>query len=153
MTAHSSQASAPSEGGGNADTEVRASLSDHAVLSEDLPPARPKYLPRPVSGADAAFGGQAMKILPPMSAIPEGFDSPSNPWVRWQMDWFYKGLDRYPVAREGIDLKLAMANLACAQRSFEPKHEHKQAGVAYLASLWFTSPDGEQVKQPTKEQA
>jgi hypothetical protein len=103
-----------------------------------------KYKPIPVDKLDQVFG-KVKGILPPMSAIPDEFDGGSNPWVRWQSQWFFKGLTRYPVPKEGIDLKAAMANLSCIQRSFEPKHEHKQAGVAYLASLWFTSPDGEPV--------
>lgn len=106
-----------------------------------------KYQPIEVSSVDVAFGGKAMEILPPMSAIPRQFQSMSNPWAKWQADWFYSGLSRYPVAKEGIDLKTAMQNLSCVQGSFEPKHEHKSAGVAYLASLWFSSPDGEPIKK------
>lgn len=114
-----------------------------AVPSEINKTALPKYMPRKVDDLDAAFGGSAMKILPPMNKIPDEFMSFRNPWVKWQIDWFHKGLDHCPEPRAGIDMNLAMVNLACVQRSFEPKHEHKQAGVAYLASLWFTSPDGE----------
>lgn len=105
-----------------------------------------KYLPIDVSKVDVVFGGSVNKILPPYSAIPEEFKRDSNKWCEWQRKWFFSGLDRYPVAKEGIDLKTAMRNLSCVQGSFEPKHEHKQAGVAYLASLWFTSPDGERIE-------
>jgi anti-sigma factor ChrR (cupin superfamily) len=99
--------------------------------------------PIALTKADVAFGGKAMEILPPMAKIPAEFRSSQNPWVRWQSEWFYRGLDAYPVPKEGVDLSMAMANLACAQGSFEPKHEHKSAGVAYLASQWFERPDGE----------
>lgn len=105
-----------------------------------------KYLPIEIDGADVAFGGQAMQILPPYDAIPDEFKRENNPWAKWSGDWFFKGLERYPVANDGIDLGLAMRNLSAVQRSFEPKHEHKEAGVAYLASLWFSSPDGEEIK-------
>ena len=104
-----------------------------------------KYLPIEINDVDIAFGGQAMKILPPYDAIPDEFKRPGNQWVKWSGDWFFKGLDRYPVAKEGIDLSLAMSNLSAVQRSFAPKHEHKEAGVAYLASLWFSSQDGEPI--------
>jgi hypothetical protein len=104
-----------------------------------------KHKPILVSKADIAFGGKAMEILPPMAEIPADFKRGVSPWVKWQRDWFFKGLSRWPVAREGIDLGLAMANLQCAQGSFEPKHEHKEAGVAYLASLWFSSAEGAQI--------
>jgi hypothetical protein len=106
----------------------------------------PKRMPIEVTAADRAFGGKVNEILPPWAEIPEEFKRQGGQWVAWQQDWFFRGLKRYPVPREGIDLRQAMANLACVQGSFAPKHEHKQAGVAYLASLWFTSPDGEQIK-------
>ena len=109
-----------------------------------------KYLPIEIDGADVAFGGQAMNILPPYHAIPDEFKRANNPWVKWSGDWFVKGLDRYPVAKDGIDLILAMRNLSAVQRSFEPKHEHKEAGVAYLASLWFSSPEVEPIAKATQ---
>ena len=102
--------------------------------------------PIEVNDVDVAFGGKVDEILPPWKDIPEEFKGGRSPWVDWQSDWFFKGLDRNPVPKEGIDLHLAMANLAAVQRSWAPKHEHKQAGVAYLASLWFSSPDGEEIK-------
>jgi hypothetical protein len=102
-------------------------------------------LPIPIDELDQAFGTRAMDILPKYSEIPEEFLRDSHPWVAWQRGWFFKGLKKYPKPKEGIDRDLAMANLACCQHSFEPKHEHKMAGVAYLASLWFESPDGDEV--------
>ena len=109
-----------------------------------------KYLPIEINDVDIAFGGKAMKILPPYDGIPDEFKRASNPWVKWSGDWFFKGLDRYPVANDGIDLRLAMRNLSAVQRSFEPKHEHKEAGVAYLASIWFSSQDGELIAKATQ---
>lgn len=102
-------------------------------------------MPIQVTKVDVVFGGMVNKILPPMAEIPEDFKRNRSPWVKWQRDWFYEGLGRWPLARDGIDLNLAMANLACVQGSFAPKHEHKEAGVAYLASLWFSSADGTEV--------
>lgn len=109
--------------------------------------AKKERMPIDVTATDRAFGGKVKEILPPMSEIPQEFHGGSSQWVHWQRLWFFRGLERYPVPREGIDLSKAMANLACVQGSFEPKHEHKQAGVAYLASLWFTSPDGAPLKK------
>ena len=106
--------------------------------------------PIPVTAADIAFGGKCDEILPPMTEIPAEFLRDPNVWRDWQNEWFCFGLKRYPVTKEGIELNLAMDNLHCVQRSFAPKHEHKQAGVAYLASLWFDRPDGELV-QPAGE--
>lgn len=105
------------------------------------------YKPIPVSRADVVFGGKVDKILPRWSDIPDEFKRGTSPWCAWQGAWFFKGLKRYPVPKEGIDLGMAMANLGAVQGSFQPKHEHKEAGVAFLASLWFSSPDGEPTKQ------
>ena len=113
----------------------------------------PQRKPIKVSAVDQVFGGNVHNILPPMSEIPDEFSRQGHPWVRWQRDWFYKGLTRYPVPKDGIDLRIAMSNLACVQRSFEPKHEHKEAGVAYLASLWFKSPDGDLIPKSAGEGA
>jgi len=104
-----------------------------------------KYLPIFVTKADTIFGGRVNEILPPMAEIPKEFRSMSNPWAEWQAEWFYRGLKRLPVPKEGIDLAMAINNLAAVQGSFEPKHEHKSAGVAYLASLWFERPDGDEL--------
>jgi hypothetical protein len=99
-------------------------------------------VPIPVSSLDLAFGGAVNDILPPWDIIPDEFKSGRGIWPKWQSEWFFNGLKSLPTPKEGIDVDLAMKNLACVQRSFAPKHEHKQAGVAYLASLWFETPEG-----------
>jgi hypothetical protein len=94
---------------------------------------------------DLAFG-RIDGLLPAMKDIPEEFFHARGVWCKWQEDWFYSGLKRYPIPKDGIDIKRAMAHLKAIQSSWSPQHEHKQAGVAYLASLWFTSPDGDFIK-------
>ena len=84
--------------------------------------------------------GGVDKLMPPYGSIPAEFKSTGNAWSRWQADWFYSGLKEIPTAKDGINAKKAMAHLAAIQRSWEPKHEHKAAAVAYLASLWFKTP-------------
>jgi hypothetical protein len=102
--------------------------------------------PMAVDALDVVFGGTISKLLPPMSAIPAEFKRHNGTeWNRWQADWFYSGLHRYPKPKPGIEVREAMRHLAAVQGSFEPKHEHKEAGVAYLASLWFDGPDGEPI--------
>jgi hypothetical protein len=60
-------------------------------------------------------------------------------WREFQRQWFFHGLDPKTTVnlREGIDGKTAFRHLSAIQGSFEPKHEHKEAAVAYLASRWF----------------
>ena len=96
--------------------------------------------PQDVNDVDMAFGGNLANLMPAYSSIPDEFKSGNNKWTDWQSEWFYKGLATMPKPKEGIDMKKAMRHLATIQKSFEPKHEHKMAAVAYLASQWFENP-------------
>lgn len=50
----------------------------------------------------------------------------------------FEGINGYGVVpKEGVDPDKAMRHLAACMRSFEPKHEHKMAGVACLMATWF----------------
>lgn len=93
--------------------------------------------PQAVTGLDVTFGGKMQDLLPPYDSIPKEFKG-NHPWCTWQREWFYNGLKNgFPKPKEGIDVGQAMAHLKAIQCSFDPSHEHKEAGVAYLASLWF----------------
>lgn len=80
-------------------------------------------------------------LMPPHKDIPREFNSDRNEWTLWQRKWFFEGLDGTPEPKAGIDADKAMRHLATIQRSWSPKHEHKEAAVAFLASLWFRSPN------------
>jgi hypothetical protein len=96
--------------------------------------------PTEVSKLDMVFGGRMQELMPAYQQIPDEFKRGGNKWVEWQAKWFYSGLDSMPTPKDGIDGKKAMHHLAAIQNSFEPKHEHKSAAVAFLASLWFKRP-------------
>lgn len=93
--------------------------------------------PIQLTDVDVAFGGKAMEILPPYKEIPAEFHRSQERHNKWASNWFFEGLPEAPKAKLGVDRDLAIRNLSAALRSFEPKHEHKIAGVAYLASLWL----------------
>ncbi|ASN68815.1 hypothetical protein 7AX3_73 [uncultured Caudovirales phage] len=95
--------------------------------------------PIEVTQLDIAFGGKAMKILPAYSSIPSEFKKDSNKWSQLVSKWFFGGLNKseWPKAKDGINWNLAMLNIQACLSCFEPKHEHKIAGAAYLASQWF----------------
>lgn len=96
--------------------------------------------PKKVSDKEIAFGGDLTELLPDYKDIPREFKLlGGNEWCNWQARWFFEGLDKddVPTAKEGISFDDAMRHLSAIQSSFRPKHEHKCAGVAYLASLWF----------------
>lgn len=78
--------------------------------------------------------------MPTMEEIPLEFKQfNGTPWNKWQNKWFFFGLAKkdIPEPKDGIDLKTAMSHLAAIQDLYAPKHEHKEAAVAYLANLWF----------------
>src|SRR5690606_16382260 len=94
-----------------------------------------------ISTADTIFG--STKYLPKMSDIPEEFkhgSEVSNIWLKAQSDWFFGGIKENQLKpKPGVNKSKALRVLQAIQVSFEPKHEHKAAGVAYLLSEWFES--------------
>jgi len=94
-----------------------------------------------VTDLDTVFPGDVRLLMPTYDEIPEEFRdwNKHGPWQRWQSTWFFKGLptEATPTPKPGIDLSAALRHLAAIQRSFQPRHEHKEAAVAWLASLWF----------------
>lgn len=107
------------------------------------------YLPKEIDGVDQIFPTDVGELMPAMKDIPEEFKNPNagvygtktsaDKWCKFQSEWFFKGLNPKDklVPVDGIDPALAIRHLATIQGSWEPKHEHKMAAVAYLASLWF----------------
>ncbi|WP_312630989.1 hypothetical protein [Pantoea piersonii] len=95
--------------------------------------------PIEITRLDIAFGGKAMKILPSYNSTPDEFKQMGNRWNKFVSQWFFNGLDKseYPTAKDGVNLNLALLNIKACLVDFEPKHEHKIAGAAYLASQWF----------------
>lgn len=96
--------------------------------------------PQEVDEVTQAFPARVIGVLLPREKeIPKEFSQGNTKWNKIQRAWFFKGLDEntkfYP--KEGIDPEKALTHLSACQRSYEPKHQHKEAGVAYLMSLWF----------------
>lgn len=93
--------------------------------------------PQDVSDALLAFPAQVSDLMPSWESIPEEYRRGRN-WANgFQRDWFFFGLESMDLPwKEGIDSMKAMRHLAAIQGSFEPKHEHKEAAVAYLVDSW-----------------
>lgn len=109
-----------------------------------------------VDEVDVVFGTKAMSILPPYRDIPDEFKvmsessafgkthrtSPNgataSEWLQVVSDWFFRGLKGAKwKPKPGIDVKKALCAVKCCIGSFEPSHEHKESGCAYLLSQWF----------------
>lgn len=101
--------------------------------------------PQPVDDVLLAFPASVSHLMPPReeceSAL-EAMDDRGRRWIEFQQRWFHEGLDPSTSfeMRDGINPATALRHLAAIQGSFEPKHEHKEAAVAYLASRWFLAP-------------
>jgi hypothetical protein len=95
--------------------------------------------PKPVSDVMLAFPADVTELLPSWEAIPDEFKSGHDEWTRFASHWFGRGLAATTefYCKEGIDGATAVRHLQAVLGSYQPKHEHKLAGVAYLSSLWF----------------
>lgn len=103
---------------------------------------------------DSELPRRTADCMPAYADIPKEFKTGLHPWSRWQATWFFEGLDAKPEAQGGIDRDAAMRHLNYIQRSWDTKHEHKAAAVAYLASLWFRVPNfgWEDVEDPENKE-
>lgn len=94
--------------------------------------------PQEVSDVDVAFPSDVRSLMPKMEEIPEDFHRGHTPWNGVFGDWFYGGAKEVKlVPKEGINALTALRHVKTVMNSFEPKHEHKEAAVAYLLSQWF----------------
>lgn len=95
--------------------------------------------PVPVSDVLLAFPADLSNLLPDWDEIPDEFKDSYNDWQRFANHWFGRGLASTVEfwCKEGIDGDTAVRHLRAILGSYQPKHEHKLAGVAYLCSLWF----------------
>lgn len=101
-----------------------------------------------ITGLDIAFPARAVAdFMPAMDEIPDEFKNGYTKWNDLQNDWFFFGLKNTKwQPKDGIDSGQAVAHLKVIQGSYEPQHEHKEAAVAYLASLWFDDVTYEKAK-------
>jgi hypothetical protein len=98
--------------------------------------------PVEVDDVDVAFPASVQHLMPSWEEIPDEFKRHrGNVWAKLASKWFFEGLPgNVLVARPGIDRSTAIRHLKCVLGSYEPQHEHKEAAVAYLMSLWLEAP-------------
>lgn len=89
--------------------------------------------------ADMVFG--EIRHLPPYNSIPDRFRGRSDPYAEFVSSWFFNGRTQGDMQRlkerEGVDRGKALVSIKAILASFQPKHEHKEAGCAYLLHEWF----------------
>lgn len=96
-----------------------------------------KFNPVKITAVDLTFPDRVIgTLLPPQSDIPEEFAGEQSEWLSLVRRWFCVGLNFRPKVKPELDENLVWRHLNACMGSFEPSHEHKVAGVAYLMSLW-----------------
>ena len=91
-----------------------------------------------VDALDTIFSTKALEIMPPMKDIPEEFKRDNNKWVKVVRDWFFCGMKNCKwTPKSGVDTGKALSAVSACIGDFEPSHEHKTAGCAYLLNEWF----------------
>jgi len=77
--------------------------------------------------------------MPSYDEIPKEFKGwNQKKWNRLFNDMFFSGIKIIEfIPKSNIGAEDAWAHLRLWASSFEPKHEHKEAAFAYMASVWF----------------
>jgi hypothetical protein len=107
--------------------------------------------PKELNLLDVVFATDVSHLMPSYNEIPEDFrreKGEAQKWVDIVNDWFFLGMKniRWVVKHKDIDKAVAVNHLMAIMQSWEPQHEHKIAGVAYLMSLWFDDVTYERAK-------
>lgn len=97
------------------------------------------YLPVETDQITRSFPANVYELMPSWESIPQEFRQRRSDWNKFFGEWMYKGMPDTAefTAKDGISAETAYWHLYCVIGSYQPKHEHKEAAVAYLASLWF----------------
>jgi hypothetical protein len=105
-----------------------------------------------VSDLEMAFPADVEKLMPAWEEIPREFKYSfavrgMNRWADIASDLFFHGLKGATFTpKPGIDTTKALRHIKAILGSFAPRHEHKEAAVAYLLSEWFESVEYEKAK-------
>jgi hypothetical protein len=101
--------------------------------------------PNRISKAQQVFAANVVDtLMPPMAEIPDDFQQGRTPWNEFISTLFFRGSARAfedweLTINPDVDGQLAFTHISTILRSFEPKHEHKEAAAAWLASRWFAT--------------
>ena len=97
-----------------------------------------------IDAVSSVFGD--VSHLPKWEHIPDKFKDRNELtyWNRFICGWFFKGVSNKELEsltpKPGVDKTKALKAVAAILQSWDPKHEHKEAGAAFLMSEWFENP-------------
>lgn len=100
--------------------------------------------PKVVDQAMMTFPANVSDMLPVYAELHADFRTDEHPMCEVANHWFRYGLKQgvklYP--KPEISGEEVFRHLSCCMGSFQPKHEHKIAGVAFLLDLWLEKIEG-----------
>ena len=95
--------------------------------------------PAEIDDAQLAFPANVDELMVKYEDIPQEYKNGNTDGNKFFSDMFYCGVkDVELIPKEGIDPDKAWKHIRCITRSFSPKHEHKEACVAYLLEQWYS---------------
>lgn len=98
----------------------------------------PVKIPRDISDVELAFPANVKDLMVPYEDIPDEYKHGNTTGNKLFTDMFFFGIeDIQLVPKKGIDPEKALRHIMAIARSFQPKHHHKEACVAYLLEEWF----------------
>ena len=120
-------------------------ISDLSYRFPAAAPALPAGFeqPKSVDAAILAFPAHVVgTLLPHRGDIPREFRESSRPSRELFARWFFEGLRGAEFTpRPGVDRDAALRHISACMRSFEPSHENKEEGVAFLLESFFLRVD------------
>ena len=116
--------------------------TEEATPSQEVQVSQNRWAaPVAVDTARMVFATNLDDLLPPLNEIPAEYKDDDHPMVKLFSRWFFSGLPKGTrfVSRPGVDHDTALRQIRTCMSSWNPQHEHKMAGVAYLLALFFES--------------
>lgn len=105
-------------------------------------PLEAPYDPVELNKVQEAFPADALDYMPEWDVVADARDR-----LTWQLDfqrdWMFRGVesDIMFIPRDSswgqAEVDRAFRHLGAIQNSYAPKHEHKEAAVAFLIDTWF----------------
>ena len=97
-----------------------------------------------IDAVSVAFPADALSWMPPMAEIPDEFKRGRTEWNQIASKWFFFGLPKTTtfVPKDGVDPAKALRAIQATLGSYAPRHEHKEAAVAYMLASWFKKVKG-----------
>lgn len=94
--------------------------------------------PKIIDAVSSAFPTSVDEFIPHYKDLPDEFKDGNTPQNKLFSKAFFKGCStEFLKEKPGINRAEALRHIGYVMGSWEPKYEHKEAGVAWLFAQWF----------------